>query len=506
MGIPAVGDYLRHNAARYGGKTALIDGERAWTYSAIDNETDRVAAALAARGVRPGDRVGILAGASANWVLLFFGIVKSGAIAACLNYRDTPDRLAGMIASVGTKLLFLNEATAAAMRGEAGLPETADLEEFVAAALANNREAPAMPSPDPSGGAVILFTGGTTGVSKGVLLSHANLFWNSVNEILDTRMNEWDTSLIATALHHSAALNTWLLPHLYLGGAATILREFTPGGWIELMQRDGATNSFAPPTMARQIAKYPGADKADWSRFKRFYSGAGILPRHEREELEALCPGLGIYYEYGLTEAGPIVTCLQPEDYERAPESIGRAVRHCEIRILDEERRPAPAGEIGQVAVRGPAVMSQYFGRPVETAAAFHEGWLMTGDLAAADEAGFLSFHDRSKDMIKSGGLNIYSQEVEQVLSHHPSIREVAVVGLSDGHWGEKVVAVITLHDGREESEGDLIAYARKRLAGYQTPKEIMFMSYDAVPKNYLGKILKRELREMLRASPTGGR
>jgi fatty-acyl-CoA synthase len=283
-----------------------------------------------------------------------------------------------------------------------------------------------------------------------------------------------------------------------------ILPEFTPEAWLEAMGRENVTNAFTPPTMARQIVRHVDASRTDWSGFRRWYSGAGILPRHERAEMEALCPGLGIYYEYGLTEAGPIVTCLQPEDYERAPDSIGRAVRHCEIRILREDREVAGPGEVGELAVRGPAVMKGYYNRPSETARVFHDGWLLTGDLGADDGRGFITFHDRSKDMIKSGGLNVYSQEVEHALAQHPAVREVAVVGLPDDHWGERVTAAVTLHDGRSADEAELVAFARQRLGGYQTPKEVAFLSYEALPNNYLSKVLKRELRDLLarRGSP----
>ncbi|MGA0595893.1 class I adenylate-forming enzyme family protein [Enterovirga sp. CN4-39] len=497
--MQAVGAFVTHNARRFPQKLALVDGGIRLTYAELDAETDALAAALVARGVQPGDRVGILAGASAEWAKAFLAIAKAGALASALNYRETPDRLGAMMRDVGVSLLFADEAGRALMSSESGLPEILSLERESQDELAHpfrGRKADRSVSPDRGG--VILFTGGTTGVSKGVLLSHANLFWNAVNEIIDTRMTEWDTTLLATALHHSAALNTWFLPHLYLGATSVILREFSAGAWIEAMQRERATNSFTPPTMARQIVKHPGAHRADWSSFKRWYSGAGILPRHEREEMEALSPGLGIYYEYGLTEAGPIVTCLQPEDYDRAPGSIGRAVRNCELRILREDRTDAAPGELGELAVRGPAVMSGYYNRPEETRKVFHDGWLLTGDLGVMDERGFVTFHDRSKDMIKTGGLNVYSQEVEYVMAKHPAVREVAVIGLPDDHWGEMVTAVVTLHDGRQASAEDLISFARTSLGGYQTPKAVRFMSYDELPKNYLGKILKRELRTQI--------
>ena len=163
--------------------------------------------------------------------------------------------------------------------------------------------------------------------------------------------------------------------------------------------------------------------------------------------------------------------------------------------MLREERTEGPRGTVGEIAVRGPAVMGGYFNRPEETAKVFHDGWLLTGDLGVMDDGGFITFHDRSKDMIKTGGLNVYSQEVEHVLARHPAVREVAVIGTPDAHWGEMVTAVITLHDDRSATADELIAFARQDLGGYQTPKRIVFMSYDELPKNYLGKILKRELR-----------
>lgn len=497
--MQSVGEWIRLHARRRPHKTAIVDDLRRLTYAELNSESDAVAAALAVRGVRAGDRIGILAGASVEWVVAYLAIVKLGAIATGLNYRETPDSLNAMMQSVGVSLLFADTASRAALSGQSNLPHIVELSRAaLQEVMSTHRGKTIAADVAASHGNVILFTGGTTGVSKGVLLSHANLFWNAINEILDTRMTEWDTTLLGTALHHSAALNTWLLPHLYLGATAVIVREFTADNWIEAMQRERATNGFTPPTMARQIVKHPNASQADWRHFRRWYSGAGILPRHEREEMEALNPGLGIYYEYGLTEAGPIVTVLQPEDYDRAPGSIGRAVRHSEIRMLLEDGSIAPPDTVGEIAVRGPAVMSGYYNRPEETAKVLRDGWLLTGDLGVMDGGGFITFHDRSKDMIKTGGLNVYSQEVEHVLAKHPAVREVAVIGTSDAHWGEMVTAVVTLHNGQSADEDDLISFARANLSGYQTPKRVVFMSYDDLPKNYLGKILKRELRQKI--------
>lgn len=496
-----VGEYIRQNAKRVPDRVALIDGARRWTYEELDSETDAIAYCLMTNGIKPGDRVALLAAPSGDWVRCFLAIAKAGGIATGLNYRETPDRLDLMMRDVGVSILFADDERRALM-ADIQLPcKMLELSQDTLDAVAGKRvDWKVSPQISPSDGAVILFTGGTTGISKGVLLSHANLFWNVVNEALDTRMTEFDRTLVATALHHSAALNTWLLPSLYLGATAVVLPEFTPEGWLEAVSSERVTNGFAPPTMIRQVIKHPDATKIDWSCFKRWYSGAGILSAHERAEMEALIPGLEIYYEYGLTEAGPIVTCLKPDDYHRAPQSIGRAVLNCDIRILREDRTKAGRDEIGEIAVRGPAVMQGYYNRPDETARVFHDGWLLTGDLASMDVDGFLTFHDRSKDMIKTGGLNVYSQEVEQAISRHPSVREVAVIGVPDDTWGEMVTAVVTPHDGTSLTQDEVIAFARGSLGGYQTPKRVIFMAYDDLPRNYLGKILKKNLRVRLRA------
>lgn len=494
-----IGEYLSQNAQRLPEKEALVSGGRRWTYAELDRETSAIAATLAGQGVRPGDRIGIIGAASGDWVRLAFGIARCGGVITALNYRETSDRLALMMADVGVTMLFADLPSARALAAVNLECPVSDLTRDAVDAMAQGVELQDI-AVSPEAGAVILFTGGTTGVSKGVLLSHSNLFWNLINQAQGTRMDESDRTLIGTALHHSAALNTWLLPTLYLGGTAIVLPEFTPEGWIEAVGRDGVTNGFTPPTMIRQILAHPLAARTDWSRFRRWYSGAGGLSAEDRAAMEALVPGVGIYYEYGLTEAGPIVTCLRPEDYERAPNSIGRAVRHCVIRILREDRGIAGPGEVGEIAVCGPMVMSGYVNRPEETAKTFHDDWLLTGDLATMDENGFITFLDRSKDMIKTGGLNVYSQEVEQVLADHPAIREVAVLGVNDDTWGERVTAVVVLRDGVSATERELIDFARQSLGGYQTPKRVVFLPFDALPRNYLGKILKRDLRMQLEA------
>jgi fatty-acyl-CoA synthase len=491
-----VGEHVRRNAARFPDQTALIEGSARVSWRALDRISNRVAHALAARGVGRGDKVALLADARVEWVSAYLGVVKLGAVAVPINYRLTAAEICETYADSDARGLFVTrefEELAAGTR-PGFLVRLEELERFASPAS----DAPPAAEVAPDEPNVILYTGGTTGRSKGVVLSHANLFWNSLNEIVDTHMREDDNTILATPLHHSAALNCWLLPHLYLGATATLLRRYSAEAMIRAIAGHRVTNGFMPPSMAREVFLHPLARELDLSSFRRWYIGGGVLPRQDRERIHALLPGCRIYYQYGLTEAGPIATVLREEDYERAPDSIGRPFLNIEARILREDGSAAPPGEVGEIALRGPSVMAGYYKRPDATAAAFADGWLKTGDAGAMDDAGFVHLRDRIKDMIKTGGLNVYSQEVEAVLSKHPAVREVGVIGLPSERWGEEVTAVVALRDEAEASAAELIGFARERLAGFKTPKRVLFLPYAEMPINYSGKILKRELRTKL--------
>ena len=487
--------WIALHAARQPEKIALQDAHGALAYGPLEQVVGSGAAWLQAGGVRPGDRVGLLGAPSLDWVVAFLSVTRAGAVPVGLNYRETVQCIAQQVAGAGIGHLFvdaqrrpLTSGLAARLHALQGFADAAGEAQGAACRL----------RPDAASDiGVLLFTGGTTGSSKGVELTHANLLWNCINEVIAGDLQPTDNVLLATALHHSAALNTWLLPHLYLGATATILGDFEPRRWLDFMQRFRATSTFTPPTMIRQILDESREDD-DWSSFEKWFSGAGILSEQDRREMLGKCPRLRIYYQYGLTEAGPIVTCLRPEEFAHSPSSIGRPVRHCEVRLRAEDGSDAAPGAVGEILVRGPTVMRGYHGQPAETAKVLKDGWLHTGDLATMDAHGCLIFHDRSKDMIKTGGLNVFSQEVEAVIAAHPAVAEVAVVGLPDPKWGEKVVAVVSLKAGMPADEPGIIAHARAQLASYQVPKAVLFMSVAELPKNYLGKTMKKDLRDLL--------
>ena len=498
-----VGGHVEHNARRFGSKIAIQEAQgRAWSYAELNARANRIAHALKDAGIGHGDKIGILCDARLEWIAVYIGVVKLGAVAVPINYRLTPDEMAANLRGADVRILFglgsLIDCVAPLLDGMRAIRVDAvdgDCLARFCEGRADGDPGVAVAGDDPN---VILFTGGTTGRAKGVVLSHANLFWNSLDEIVDTDMHERDNTLLATPLHHSAALNCWLLPHLYLGATATLLPKFSPEAMLRAIATHRVTNAFSPPSMARDVYLCPLARELDLTSFQRWHIGGGILAPLDRDAIHELMPQVRIFYQYGLTEAGPIVTVLKEEDYARAPGSIGRAFINFEIKILREDLSDAALLEEGEIAVRGPAVMKEYYKRPDATAEVFHDGWLRTGDTGLLDEGGFVHFRDRLKDMIKTGGLNVYSQEVEHALAKHPAVREVAILGLPSSKWGEEVTAVVVRHDGATLAAEELIAFGKRHLAAYKVPKAVIFIPYPEMPINYSGKILKRELRQRL--------
>ncbi|MBN9460941.1 MAG: AMP-binding protein [Burkholderiales bacterium] len=497
----SVSEHVARNARKFPSRVALIDERGAFTYARLDEAASRFAAYLQDAGIGRGDKVALLAMSSANWVVAYVAILRLRAACVPLNYRLTPEEVRANVEDAQCRFVITTaDYVASHIRGRIDLPVALIDDSAGENGLSRILERPADGFRAPAAGdddvQLIMFTGGTTGRSKGVVLRNRQVFWNTIHEALDTGMNEFDNTILATPLHHAAALNCWLLPHLYLGARATIMREYDAERMLDMIAAHEVTNGFAPPSVAREICI--AAERRAPERlasFRRWYVGGGILSAKDRDRMHALVPGSKIFYQYGLTEAGVIVTVLKEEDYETAPDSIGRPFLNFEVKIAREDLSDASVGEPGEILVRGPSVMDGYYNRPDATAAVFHDGWLRTGDMGAMDENGYVYFHDRLKDMVKSGGLNVYSQEVERALQKHPAVREVGVIGLPSERWGEEVTAVIVRRDGMSAEEAEIIAFAKESLAHYKAPKRVVFIPYEDLPINYSGKIIKRELR-----------
>jgi acyl-CoA synthetase (AMP-forming)/AMP-acid ligase II len=496
-------DALQRNRRRHPDGIAVIDQHTTMTYGQLADRAWALARGLRGLGIEPGETVAVLTGNSAFAAETYLGIVAAGAVAAPCNWRwATPELVHGLDESRARVLLverpFQDAADAALASG--------DLERINQVVTEGDAyEALLRPGGDPGvrpGGDdpnVVLFTGGTTGFSKGVLLSHRNVMANAVNEIVDTDMHAQDVTLLITPMFHSASLLCWFVPHLVLGATSVLIRQFDEDEAAATMARHRVTNCFLVPSMVRRMLGSGELTKHDLGAFERLYVGGSSFRLPDKEGVRDALPSASIYYQYGLTEAGPIVTRLRPEDmFDRELDgSIGFEFLLTEVRIEQPDGAPADDGEVGELAVHGPNVMLGYLGRPEATAEVLHDGWLRTGDLARRGPRGELWFHDRRKDMIKSGGENVYSAEVEQVLYAHPSVQEAAVLGVPSPDWDEEVRAVVALRPGAPEVSGaELQAHCRAHLAGYKVPKRIAVVAPSAIPVNASGKVVKAELRE----------
>ncbi|MGI4815607.1 MAG: class I adenylate-forming enzyme family protein, partial [Janthinobacterium lividum] len=383
-------EHVARNARKFPERIALIDERGQLTYAALEAQTCHFASYLAARGVQRGDKVALLAKSSINWVVAFLAVLKLRATVVPLNYRLTPDDILGNVEDAECKLMITtSDYLASHVAGRIALPwaliddsQTPEsLPTVLRDAAASNTPLATFETATDDDLQIIMFTGGTTGRSKGVMLLNRHVFWNTVHEALDTGMTEFDNTILATPLHHAAALNCWLLPHLYLGATSTIMLEYSPQGLLDMIAAHGVTNGFTPPSMARDLYLVAADCPEKMASFRRWYVGGGVLSAKDREKMYALAPGVKIYYQYGLTEAGVIVTVLKDEDYALAPDSIGRPFVNFEVKIAREDLSWADTGEAGEILVRGPSVMAGYYKRPDATEQAFHDGWLRTGDM-----------------------------------------------------------------------------------------------------------------------------
>jgi long-chain acyl-CoA synthetase len=509
-----VADVIRRAAARRPGVVALRHGEAELTYAQLDERSNRLAQALLASGVGAGARVAYLGRAAPEVIELLFAASKIGAVIVPLNWRLSPRELAGVLENAQAPLLIT----------DAGYLETADdLMSRAATPLGLrvvSNDHPAAYEPwlaaqdavDPGGlgepGDVIvqMYTSGTTGVPKGVLTTHRNLAAAAATS------SRWGfdadaISLTPLPLFHIGGIG-WVYCGLWHGATTILVSEFDPGHVIESLERQRVTNPIFVPTMLQMLTAVPGAAERDYSALRSVVYGASpITTTTLRGALRTFgCDMIGLY---GLTESTGGVVHLDGSDHDadgprqHLLRSAGRPYEWVELRIVDPATgEDLPTYAVGEVWLRAPNVMAGYFNRPSETAEALtRDGWLRTGDGGYVDGDGYLFLTDRVKDMIVSGGENVYPIEVEEVLTQHPDVADAAVIGVPDERWGEAVKALVVPREDCGVSREDLFAFARERLAGYKLPRSVDFV--DAFPRTPTGKVLKRELRARYGPRPT---
>ncbi|MBI5445289.1 MAG: long-chain-fatty-acid--CoA ligase [Deltaproteobacteria bacterium] len=504
-------EIARRNGLRFPGKPALVHGGRVLTWKELDVRVDRVANALLARGLRKGDRVAVVLGNCPEFVEAYFGAARAGLIAVPVSYRLNARELGEILGRAEPSLAIVGRAYAGKLEELAGrLPGLrrpwvvggaaagADAyEEVLAAGSASPVASPASEHDT----FAIFFTSGTTGLPKGAMVSHLNLEANGFNQFVADGSRADDVNLVGTPLYHMGAV-FMAVTYMLLGCTQVIVDHFEPGLWLDTLERERATVALLVPTMINSVLNDPSLPDRDLSSLRLvFYGGGPMPPAVLRRALERL--PCGFTQGYGLTETLE-ATFLVAADHaldgdearQRRLASAGREAVGAEVRIVDDGGRDLGPGEVGEVLVRSRSVISGYWNLPEETAKAVRGGWFYTGDLGYLDEDRYLFVVDRKKDMVVSGGVNIYTKEIEAVLYTHPAVLEAAVLGLPDEHWGEAVTAAVVLRSGLRASAEELVEHCVAELAGYKKPRRVFFL--DELPKNPSGKILKRELRQSL--------
>jgi fatty-acyl-CoA synthase len=342
--------------------------------------------------------------------------------------------------------------------------------------------------------AQIVYTSGTESLPKGAMLTHDAVIWQYVSCVVDAGIAADDLALHALPLYHCAQLDVFLGPSIYVGASNVITARPTPDNLLPLIARHRITSFFAPPTVWISLLRSPLFDSTDLTSLRKGYYGASIMPVEVLRELAARLPHTRLWNLYGQTEIAPLATMLGPDDQLRKPGSCGRAVLNVETRVVDDAMHDVAPGAVGEIVHRSPHLMLGYFHDDERTRAAFEGGWFHSGDLGTIDAEGYISVVDRKKDMIKSGGENVASREVEETIYTLPQVSEVAVVGVAHPRWVEAVVAVVAVKGGQTLAEADVLAHCAQRLASFKQPKRVVFV--DALPKNPSGKLLKRELRQ----------
>jgi len=499
-------DFVRLNARRSPDRLAVVDDRGRLTHRELSERAQALARGLVEMGVTPGDRVGVLTGNSIFGVETLMGIALAGGVYVPFNWRWATEELVLGTNLTKPKVVLVERDFVEAF--DAAL-DSGDLEDT----LAVRREGIEYEGIFKPGGPVdvgvtlddplcILFTGGTTGQSKGVVLSHRSAINNALNEIIDLGFGQapHNTGLNMTPLFHSASLLCILIPHYVTGGTNVLMQKFDEEQFGDVIEREKVNSTFIIPNMIRRLVNAGIFDRPGLrNEFVQLHTGGGLLRMPDKVAVLDRLPGLQMFYRYGLTEGGPMLTRLHHRDILK-PEldgSIGKEYTFTEVQVQDWQGAEAAPDELGEICARGPGIMTAYFNRPKETAETLHDGWLHTGDLAVRNEQGYFFFRDRAKDMIKTGGENVYAAEIEQLLYAHPAVMECGVLGVPSVEWDEEVRAVVALRDETAVTEEELRAYLRDHLAGYKIPKQFLFLPAGSMPVNPTGKIVKSRLREI---------
>jgi fatty-acyl-CoA synthase len=498
----SVGDLLHRTARRTPDKLAVVAGDLRVTYAEFDTAVNRAAHALAARGFGKGDRLALLSHNCWQYAVLVYATARLGVVLVPVNFMLTAQEVGYILEHSGASGVVAEDAlvpTAQAAIGDRPVRVRAaigaspegweNLDDWWRTGPATEPDV-AVADDDPLR---LMYTSGTESRPKGVMLSSRSLISQYVSCAIDGEMTGDDVEVHALPMYHCAQLDCFFSVDVYLGATSIILPGPDPATLLATIERERATKLFCPPTVWISLLRHPAFDTTDLSSLRKGYYGASPMPVEVLKELRERLPDVRLWNFYGQTEMAPLATILRPHEQLPRAGSAGRASVNVETMLVDDAGNPVPPGEIGEIVHRSPHAALGYYNDEEKTAEAFRDGWFHSGDLGIMTADGYLSVVDRKKDMIKTGGENVASREVEEAVYELEGVAEVAVFGISHPHWIEAVTAVVVPKPGVTLTAEDVQAHTRGRLAGYKQPKYVVIA--EALPKNPSGKILKRELR-----------
>ena len=498
-----VGDLLRRTAARYPNKSALIAGDVRMSYQEFDGAVNRTAHALISRGVTRGDRLALLSHNSLQYVILAFAAAKLGVVLVPINFMLNAIETAYILDHSGASALVAEDTLVpvaeqaiaiAGMHGVRGCIGQAgngweNVDDWWTSGCTADLDV-VVGDDDPLR---LMYTSGTESRPKGVMLTSRSLIAQYSSCAIDGEASPDDIEIHAMPLYHCAQLDCFLSVDVHVGATNVILRAPEPVAILSAIAGEKATKLFCPPTVWISLLRQPDLGRWDLSTLTKGYYGASPMPVQVLQELMTTLPGVRWWNFYGQTEMAPVATILRPDEQLSHAGSAGRAAINVQTLVVDEDDRPVPPGVVGEIVHRSPHAGLGYYRDEQATAHAYRNGWLHSGDLGVLDEQGYLTVVDRKKDVIKTGGENVASREVEEAIYRLEGVAEVAVFGIPDPRWIEAVTAVVVTTPGANITPDAIHRHSRQHLAGYKCPKHIVFAA--ALPKSPSGKVLKRELR-----------